>query len=113
MVDEEGAAARLDGRLLRLTHKEFQLLATLVRHAGEMVPREVLLTNIWGYQPGVRSRTLDVHIRRLRKHLGRFANRYIETIFSKGYRFQSHQETTPDAAPTPCAFGLRESPASV
>ena len=113
IVDAERAAARLDGSLLPLTHKEFELLAMLVRHADELVSRQALLTHIWGYQPGVRSRTLDVHIRRLRKHLGKFANRYIETIFSKGYRFQSYKEPVTDIADSPCAFGSHESPASV
>src|SRR5215469_3787305 len=104
IVDAERAAARLDDSLLPLTHKEFELLAMLVRHADQVVSREALLTHIWGYQPGVRSRTLDVHIHRLRKHLGKFANRYIETIFSKGYRFQSYEEPVTDIADCACAF---------
>ena len=87
-VDADAASAWLDGRLLQMTRKEFNLLVMLVQHAGEVVPREVLLTDVWRYQPGVKSRTLDVHVRRLRRHLGAHANWYIETIFAKGYRFQ-------------------------
>jgi len=87
-VDAAGGAVWLEGRLLPLTRKELQLLLMLVRNAGEVVRREVLLTEVWGYQAGVKSRTLDVHVRRLRRHLGVLGNLYVETIFSKGYRFQ-------------------------
>lgn len=106
-VDPERAAVWLDGRLLRLTRKQFELLAMLVQHANEVVPREVLLATVWGYGPGVRSRTLDVHIRRLRKHLGRFGNLYIETIFGKGYRFRSFAQNhrrLPDESDADLAF---------
>ncbi len=80
--------AVLDSQRLRLTRKEYELLALLVENAGEAVPREVLLMRIWGYGDGVRTRTLDVHIRRLRKQLGSYSQEYIETIFGLGYRFQ-------------------------
>jgi len=78
----------LDGRALTLTRKEYDLLALLVQHATEIVPREALLMQIWGYGAEIRTRTLDVHIRRLRKKLGTYADQYIETIFGIGYRFQ-------------------------
>ena len=81
-------AAYLDSQRLRLTRKEYDLLALLVDHAGEIIPREELLLQVWDYSTGVRTRTLDVHIRRLRKKLGAYAARYIETIFGIGYRFQ-------------------------
>jgi two-component system, OmpR family, alkaline phosphatase synthesis response regulator PhoP len=71
-----------------LTRKEYDLLALLVQHAGEIIPREALLLRVWGYSSEIRTRTLDVHIRRLRKKLGNYADRYIETIFGIGYRFQ-------------------------
>jgi DNA-binding response OmpR family regulator len=78
----------LDGRNLVLTRKEYELLALLCQNAGEIVPRGVLLQQVWGYGEGIRTRTLDVHIRRLRKKLAPFSDRYIETIFGVGYRFQ-------------------------
>ena len=78
----------LDSRRLRLTRKEYELLALLVENAGELVPREVLLMRVWGYGDGIQTRTLDVHIRRLRKQLGSYSQEYIETIFGLGYRFQ-------------------------
>jgi DNA-binding response OmpR family regulator len=78
----------LDSHALTLTRKEYDLLALLVQHAGEIVPREALLMQIWGYGAEIRTRTLDVHIRRLRKKLSVYADQYIETIFGIGYRFQ-------------------------
>ena len=87
-VDFREQVATLDNQRLTLTRKEYDLLALMVQHAGEIVPREALLMRIWGYGADIRTRTLDVHIRRLRKKLGVFAEQYIETIFGIGYRFQ-------------------------
>jgi DNA-binding response OmpR family regulator len=81
----------LDGTVLALTRKEYELLALLCEHAGDIVPRDVLLSRIWGYGAGVRTRTLDVHIRRLRRKLEPLSGKYIETIFGVGYRFQPFQ----------------------
>ena len=80
--------AFLDSRRLPLTRKEYELLVLLVENAGEVVPREVLLMRVWGYGSEIRTRTLDVHIRRLRRQLGSYGAPYIETIFGIGYRFQ-------------------------
>jgi len=85
--------AVLDSRRLTLTRKEYQLLAVLVENAGHLVPRAVLLMRVWGYGDGIRTRTLDVHIRRLRKQLGSYSQQYIETIFGIGYRFQPVRAT--------------------
>jgi len=73
---------------MTLTRKEYDLLSLLVQHAGEIIPREALLMRVWGYGADIRTRTLDVHVRRLRKKLGGYADQYIETIFGIGYRFQ-------------------------
>jgi DNA-binding response OmpR family regulator len=80
--------AVLDSRRLTLTRKEYQLLAALVENAGQLLRREALLMRVWGYGDGIQTRTLDVHIRRLRKKLGSHSRHYIETIFGIGYRFQ-------------------------
>ena len=74
---------------LRLTRKEAQLLDFLVRNAGVAVRSQVLLSQVWGYSPEARTRTLQVHIRRLREKLGPRREHCIETIFGVGYRFQS------------------------
>ena len=71
-----------------LTRKEYELLALLVRYAGVIVPRAEILMRVWGYSTQIRTRTLDVHIRHLRKKLGPYASRYIETVFGVGHRFQ-------------------------
>lgn len=83
--------ATLDSRPIELTRKEYDLLAVLVQNAGEIVRREILLLQVWGYGSEIRTRTLDVHIRRLRKKLGVYADQYIETIFGVGYRFQPYR----------------------
>ena len=90
-MDFHVKAAALDARRLQLTRKEYELLELLVRNAGDIVPRQELLMRVWGYGDQIRTRTLDVHIRRLRKKLGAYAERYIETIFGIGYRFQPYR----------------------
>jgi DNA-binding response OmpR family regulator len=88
-LDFEHKIAMLDAKPLGLTRKEYDLLALLVQNANEVVTRETLLMRVWGYSNQIRTRTLDVHIRRLRKKLGQHSGTYIETIFSVGYRFQT------------------------
>jgi DNA-binding response OmpR family regulator len=90
-INFERRMAALDGERMVLTRKEYELLSLLTSHAGEIVPRAALLLEVWGYGPGIRTRTLDVHIRRLRRKLGAYADRYIETIFGVGYRFQPYR----------------------
>jgi DNA-binding response OmpR family regulator len=87
-LDFDQQAAALDAERMTLTRKEYDLLALLVKHAGEIIPRDALLMQVWGYGAEIRTRTLDVHVRRLRKKLGGYADQYIETIFGIGYRFQ-------------------------
>ncbi|HZT34269.1 MAG TPA: winged helix-turn-helix domain-containing protein [Bryobacteraceae bacterium] len=90
-LDFQHKTARLDLAPMRLTRKEYDLLALLVQNAGEIVTREALLMRVWGYSTQIKTRTLDVHIRRLRKKLGDYADQYIETIFGIGYRFQPYR----------------------
>src|SRR5678815_596931 len=87
-IDYDQQIAMLDSERMILTRKEYDLLSLLVQHAGEIIPREALLMRVWGYGAEIRTRTLDVHVRRLRKKLGGYADQYIETIFGIGYRFQ-------------------------
>jgi two-component system alkaline phosphatase synthesis response regulator PhoP len=90
VLDFEHQSATLDNERMSLTRKEYDLLSLLVRHAGEIIPRDALLLQVWGYGAEIRTRTLDVHVRRLRKKLGTYADQYIETIFGIGYRFQPY-----------------------
>lgn len=92
-VDFDQKFAVLDSERMILTRKEFDLLSLLVQHAGEIIPRDALLLRVWGYGAEIRTRTLDVHVRRLRKKLGSYADQYIETIFGIGYRFQPFRAT--------------------
>lgn len=87
-IDLANRFVLVDSRQVTLRRKEYELLSLLVENAGEVIRREELLMRVWGYSPETRTRTLDVHIRRVRKHLGSYSERYIETIFGIGYRFQ-------------------------
>jgi DNA-binding response OmpR family regulator len=78
----------LDSEPLTLTRKEYNLLAFLIEHSGELVSRETLLLRVWGYSNQIHTRTLDVHILRLRRKLGEHSGKYIETVVNAGYRFQ-------------------------
>ncbi len=98
-LDFQRKMAALDSSHISLTRKEYDLLSLMVRNAGEIVSREDLLMRVWGYSTEIRTRTLDVHIRRLRKKLGAYSERYIETIFGVGYRFQPYRAARPLEAP--------------
>jgi len=87
-IDFERRLADLDAKPLVLTDKEFDLLAFLVRHAGMIITPTALLTHVWGYSTEVRTRTLDVHLSRLRKVLRPYGELYLERVFRVGCRFQ-------------------------
>jgi DNA-binding response OmpR family regulator len=73
-----------DGREVHLTKKEFDLLWLLIRSAGRVVSRETILTRLWDYAADIETRTVDVHVRSLRKKIG---EEMIETVVGVGYRF--------------------------
>jgi two-component system, OmpR family, response regulator RegX3 len=87
----------LGGKELKLPRKEFDLLAELVRHAGEVVGREDLMARVWDVNWFGSTKTLDVHIRSLRRKLGDDpANpRYIETVRGVGFRFATPEVVAP------------------
>jgi DNA-binding response OmpR family regulator len=93
-LDFEHKAATLDSRPLSLTRKEYDLLALLVSYAGVIIPRAEVLMRVWGYSTEIRTRTLDVHIRHLRRKLGVYADVYIETVFGIGHRFQPYDSAS-------------------
>jgi two-component system, OmpR family, alkaline phosphatase synthesis response regulator PhoP len=84
-IDADRHVVTLDGDDVRLTAKEFLLLQYLVRHRGRVLSRDVLLTDVWGYQYTGGTRTVDVHIRRLREKLP-VLNDAIETVKQFGYK---------------------------
>ena len=85
-IDFADVRASCAGANIKLTNKEFLLLATLARKRGRVVNRQQLLDQVWGYSYYGDARTLDVHIRRLRQKLGACGN-CIETVVGVGYRF--------------------------
>jgi DNA-binding response OmpR family regulator len=86
--------ARLTGKIIDLTSREFALLEMLMRHAGQPITREELLANVWGLDFDPRSNLVDVYVRYLRRKLG---NGWIETLRGVGYRIVE-PETAESAA---------------
>lgn len=84
-LDEEERVALLDGRRVELTAQEYALLNALMEKPDVPVSREQLLRTAWGYQSMGETRTVDVHVQRLRKKLG---GDYIETVYKCGYRLK-------------------------
>ena len=87
VIDEASYTARLKGNALDLTFKEFELLKYLAQHPGRVFTRSQLLQEIWGYDYFGGTRTVDVHIRRLRSKLGPEFEAIIGTVRNVGYRF--------------------------
>jgi DNA-binding response OmpR family regulator len=86
-VDDVTYTAKLGGRPLDLTFKEFELLKYLAQHPGRVFTREQLLQEVWGYDYFGGTRTVDVHVRRLRAKLGPEHEQLIGTVRNVGYRF--------------------------
>jgi DNA-binding response OmpR family regulator len=87
VIDEATYTARLKGRPLDLTYKEFELLKYLAQHAGRVFTRAQLLQEVWGYDFFGGTRTVDVHVRRLRAKLGPEHEALIGTVRNVGYKF--------------------------
>jgi len=92
VVDEERREAQIDGRVVALTRKEFDLLVALLRQSGRVLTRDRLLETVWGYDHPGATRTVDVHVRQLRRKLGPAAAACIETVVGVGYRFRAAEE---------------------
>ncbi|MFD3513615.1 winged-helix domain-containing protein [Streptomyces sp. NPDC058657] len=92
-VDEATYSAKLKGRVLDLTFKEFELLKYLAQHPGRVFTRAQLLQEVWGYDYFGGTRTVDVHVRRLRAKLGVENESLIGTVRNVGYRFVVPEKT--------------------
>lgn len=90
-VDPAGHTVTAAGRAVALTQKEFELLRLLLKNKGQVISRERLIREVWGYAFTGESRTVDVHIRTLRQKLGD-AGMYIETIRGYGYKIPLEPE---------------------
>ena len=101
LVDEATYTAKIGGRPLDLTFKEFELLKFLAQHPGRVFSRQQLLQEVWGYDYFGGTRTVDVHVRRLRAKLGPENETLIGTVRNVGYRFvlpMKEKESKADAA---------------
>lgn len=94
-IDEATYTAKVRGRTLDLTFKEFELLKFLAQHPGRVFTRAQLLQEVWGYDYFGGTRTVDVHVRRLRAKLGVEHELLIGTVRNVGYRFVLPQQSTP------------------
>jgi DNA-binding response OmpR family regulator len=102
VVDEATYTAKISGRVLDLTFKEFELLKYLAQHPGRVFTRDQLLQEVWGYDYFGGTRTVDVHVRRLRAKLGTDNEALIGTVRNVGYRFVlPPREQAQDLAETP------------
>jgi DNA-binding response OmpR family regulator len=100
-IDEATYTARLRGRALDLTFKEFELLKYLAQHPGRVFTRAQLLQEVWGYDYFGGTRTVDVHVRRLRAKLGAEYESLIGTVRNVGYRFVPDRGGEHAEAPEP------------
>jgi len=87
-VDRSAHRVTIDGRELTLTATEYKLLLTLIERRGRVQTRPQLLETVWEAQPDIQTRTVDMHVQRLRSKLGE-AGKLIETVRGFGYRFRS------------------------
>lgn len=98
IVDTNGYTASLHGHPIDLAYKEFELLKYLVQHPGRVFTRAQLLQEVWGYDYYGGTRTVDVHIRRLRAKLGGEYEHLIGTVRNVGYRFDPPDEQSEESA---------------
>ena len=96
IVDFDGRNVIVDGKKADLTPKEYEVLFFLVKNEGLAISREKLLSNVWGFDFYGDDRTLDTHVKLLRKSLGRYS-RCIITLRGVGYRFETVAEPESDA----------------
>ena len=88
LIDQERYEIAVAGRRVILTYKEYQLLCLLATNPGRVYSREALLSRVWGYDYFGGTRTVDVHIRRLRSKVEDATHLFIETVRNVGYRFR-------------------------
>jgi DNA-binding response OmpR family regulator len=91
VIDEASYSVKVHDKPLDLTYKEFELLRFLATHPSRVFTREQLLSEVWGYDYYGGTRTVDVHVRRLRAKLGEM-EQVIGTVRNVGYRFTASEE---------------------
>lgn len=95
VIDLDRYEVTLDGAKVDLTYKEYELLKFLAQNPGRVFTREALLRSVWEYDYFGGTRTVDVHIRRLRSKIDDVRHRFIDTVWNVGYRFRSPGEGPP------------------
>jgi two-component system, OmpR family, alkaline phosphatase synthesis response regulator PhoP len=88
VIDLANCEVRVEGKIVELTFKEFELLKFLAQDQGRVFTRETLLNKVWGYDYFGGDRTVDVHVRRLRSKIELSGQTFIETVRNIGYRFK-------------------------
>jgi two-component system, OmpR family, phosphate regulon response regulator PhoB len=90
-IDRGAHRLTVNGERVRITAMQLRLLVHLIEHRDEVVTRADLLTQVWGYQVPIQTRTVDIHVQRLRERLGRAAS-LISTVRGVGYLFSEDPE---------------------
>ena len=91
VIDKKAHEVKIDGELIELSFKEFELLTYFVENAGIALSREKILNNVWNYDYFGDARTIDTHVKKLRSKLGDKEN-YIHTVWGIGYKFEVSKE---------------------
>ncbi|MBR3005207.1 MAG: winged helix-turn-helix transcriptional regulator, partial [Erysipelotrichaceae bacterium] len=86
-VDEDAHTVTVDGERVDMANKEYELLLYLVKNIGNALTRQSIISKVWGYEYDSDDRTLDTHMKLLRRDLKGYGN-YIKTIRGVGYRFE-------------------------
>lgn len=86
-IDKDAMKVKLEGVFIEFTHKEYQILTYLVENEGKALSREMILTEVWGYDYVGEDRVVDNHIKKIRKAMGEYAY-MIRTVFGVGYIFE-------------------------
>ena len=91
VLDTVGHTLKIDNKIIKITPKEYDLLVYFINNKGVALTREQLLANVWGFDFYGDDRTVDTHIKMLRRSLGRYRN-LIQTVRSVGYKFNNENE---------------------
>lgn len=86
-IDKDAMKVKLEGAFIELTHKEYQILTYLAENEGRALSREMILTEVWGYDYVGEDRVVDNHIKKIRKAMGEYAY-MVRTVFGVGYIFE-------------------------
>ena len=88
MIDKSAHQVTIDGKVVELSYKEFELLTYFAENQGIALSREKILNNVWNYDYFGDARTIDTHVKKLRSKLGEKGGEYIKTIWGMGYKFE-------------------------